>query len=375
MHLLSIDAYRRAVSLRDLTDPTRGPHAMQLLLADVVTALRRTWGCGVREHRANPVVPIEDNYDRLHYPRDGAARDARYTRYVSDRMVLRTQTSAMIPDLLAQLAHLGPSPSGPSDTLLVCPGLVYRRDAIDRLHTGEPHQVDLWRIRTGAPRLRGSDLEQMVHTVVRAALPGVACRTRPAEHPYTTDGLEIEVHTADGWVEIGECGLALPALLQEAGLDPNETTGLAMGLGLDRLVMLRKGLDDIRLLRATDPRVATQMTNLDPWRPVSSQPATRRDLSLVVSEDATDEQLGDAVRESLGAAADAVESLEPLARTPWADLTPAVRQRLGMHQGQANLLLRLTLRHLDRALTAEEANGLRNRVYAALHQGCRAEWA
>src|SRR5687768_15088606 len=136
MQLISLAEYRRAISLRDLSDPRQGPHAMQLQLRAMVAALSRTWGCRLIEHRANPV---EDNYDRLHYPAEGAARDARYTRYVSERLLLRTQTSAMLPELLRQLAP------APPDTLLVCPGLVYRRDVIDRLHTGEPHQVDLWR--------------------------------------------------------------------------------------------------------------------------------------------------------------------------------------------------------------------------------------
>jgi phenylalanyl-tRNA synthetase alpha chain len=67
-----------------------------------------------------------------------------------------------------------------------------------------------------------------------------------------------------GWVEIGECGLAHPDVLASAGRNPREWTGLAMGLGLDRLLMLRKGMPDIRLLRSTDPRIAGQMQDLAP---------------------------------------------------------------------------------------------------------------
>ena len=141
-HILSTAAYRRAVSIRDLTDPGQGPHALQLLVDAIRGALVDAWSCAALVRRSNPVVPIEDNYDRLHYPPDGAAREARYTRYVSDRLVLRTQTSAMIPPLLSSL-----DAATPRDLLLLCPGIVYRRDSIDRLHTGEPHQLDLWRLR------------------------------------------------------------------------------------------------------------------------------------------------------------------------------------------------------------------------------------
>lgn len=362
MQLLSLDDYRHAVSLRDLSDPASGRHAMQLQLDAIVSALAGAWGCPIQQHRANPVVPIEDNYDRLCYPADGAAREARHTRYVSDRLLLRTQTSAMVPELLTRLDRSIP------DVLLVCPGLVYRRDAIDRLHTGEPHQVDLWRIRTGAP-LEPSDLDTMIAEVVRAALPGIQHRTLPATHPYTLQGRQIDVQIDGAWIEIGECGQVLPALLASCGLDPAQASGLAMGLGLDRLLMIRKGIPDVRLLRSTDPRVVTQLMDLAPWRPVSRHPPAIRDLSLVVSRTRTAEELGDRIRTALGVDAGCVESTEVIGRTAWADLPLRIRQRLGLSPDQDSLLLRIVLRHLDRTLTSGQANTLRDRIYGALHEG------
>ena len=342
--VLSPEALARALSQRDLSDPSQGPHAIQLLLTAIVAALEREWRCEVRWHRASPVVTIEDNYDALGYPPDGAARDERSTRYVTEHTLLRTQTSAMVPPLLRAL-----SPG--AGVLLVCPGLVYRRDSIDRLHTGEPHQVDLW-------RLGGGTLEQMISAVIGAALPGRVWRTTPALHPYTREGLQIDMEDRGAWVEIGECGLAnLPG-----------ARGLAMGLGLDRLLMLRKGLPDIRLLRSTDPRIARQMLDLEPWRPVSKMPEVVRDLSLALSEVSV-EALGDRVREALGESASLVESLEVLSVTAAEQLPPIARERLGMTLAQQNVLLRLVLRAVDRSLTHAECNELRDRVYAALHEG------
>ncbi|WNG43398.1 hypothetical protein F0U60_04275 [Archangium minus] len=369
--ILSTDAVRRALSIRDLTDPSSGPHAMQRLVDDVLAALREAWRCDVRLHRQSPIVSVSDNYDRLRYPPDGVARDARYTRYVCDTALLRTQTSAMIPPLLRQLAS---SPQSSEDVLLACPGLVYRRDCIDRLHTGEPHQMDLWRIRRGAP-LGVEDLRHMVETVVRALLPGCESRVTPARHPYTTDGLQIDVLQGGEWVEIGECGLAHPELLAESGLDTARVSGLAMGLGMDRILMLRKGLDDIRLLRAEDPRICSQMLDLEPYREVSSMPAVRRDLSLVLEGDATSEELGDVVRAALGAQAEVVEAVEVLSETPYEALPSAAVQRLGISPGQKNVLLRVVLRALDRSLTHAECNELRDRIYAALHRGSAWQWA
>ena len=274
-NVLRVEEIRSALSIRDLTDAQAGPHAMQLLLRDVVERLRRDWRCAVLVRRESPIVSVEENYDRLHYPPEGAARDARYTRYLNDAVILRTQTSAMIPDMLGRLAEGRTM----EDVLLVCPGLVYRRGVIDRLHAGEPHQVDLWRIRRGAA-LTDHDLREMARLVVSAALPGYEWRAIQAEHPYTTDGLQIDVKSSNRWVEIGECGLVLPTLLEENSLDPAHVSGLVMGLGLDRALMLRKGMGDIRLLRSSDPRVAGQLLDLSPYRPVSSQPAIRRDCPM-----------------------------------------------------------------------------------------------
>jgi phenylalanyl-tRNA synthetase alpha chain len=367
--ILSKVELERALSIRDLTDPMHGPHAMQVLLDDAVAALHGAWQCALVPRRAHPVVAIADNYDRLHYPPGGAARDARYTRYVSETHLLRSQTSAMIPGALAAL-DLAASP----DILVVCPGIVYRRDTIDRLHTGEPHQVDLWRIRRGEP-LGREDLLAMIRLVVAAVLPGRAHRVIEAAHPYTVGGLQIDVEAAGEWVEIGECGLALPALLGESGHDPASTSGLAMGLGLDRLVMLRKGIDDIRLLRSADPRIATQMLDLSPYRPVSMQPPIRRDLSIATDAGDTPEELGDRVRAALGARASSLEGVEVVSETAYEALPGEAVARLGMGAEQKNVLLRLTIRDLERTLTHAEANVLRDEVYAALHRGSVWHWA
>ena len=361
-------ALARALTLTDLSDPADGPHAMQTLLDAVVDRLREQWHCPAIVHRGSPVTTVADNYDRLRYPADGVARDARYTRYVAPGRLLRTHTTAMIPPLLRILA------TAPiDDALLVCPGLVYRRDCIDRLHTGEPHQVDLWRLRRGPP-LCPRDLEPMMAAVIEAALPGARMRARPTEHPYTEAGRELEVDRDGEWIEIGECGVARPEVLRAAGM-PADVSGLAMGLGLDRLLMLRKGIDDVRLLRSVDPRVGTQMQDLSPYRPVSNHPAIRRDLSVAVDADATPEQLGDRVRCSLGDDATCIESVTVRGQTPYADLPPAAVTRMGIEPHQKNVLLAVVLRDLDRTLTGCEANRIRDRIYAAVHEGSAREWA
>lgn len=353
----------RALGIRDLTDPAQGPHAMQTILTSLVESLRDRWGCTVRYVRNPPIVAVHDNYDRLGYAPGDVTRAQKYTRYLSRTAMLRSHTSAEIPAALEDYAG-----SDEVDELMVVPGLVYRRDLVDRTHVGEPHQVDLWRIRS-TPATGDDDMLEMVARVVHAAVPGAAWRVTDAVHPYTVGGRQIDVLLEDDWLELAECGRIHPDVLRGSGLDPGHWSGLALGLGLDRALMLHKSIPDIRYLRAKDARISEQMLTLAPWQHVSPLPAARRDISVVVGLDEDEETIGDRIRAAVPDVVDVIESVGIVARTRHEDLPPAARERLGTRPGQANLLIRIVLRPIDRTLSSPEANGIRNRIYLALHRG------
>ncbi|MFD4671582.1 hypothetical protein ACFWNN_17735 [Lentzea sp. NPDC058450] len=328
-----------ALNVRDLTDPAQGPHALQLLIDDLSQVLHNPQT--VRHH---PVVPVEHNYELLGYPEDAVTREARYTRYVSETCMLRSHTSAMIPPALR---HATP------DVTLLCPGVVYRRDTVDRLHTGTPHQLDVWRISTNE-----EPLDDLIHGVVTTLLPGKRYRTIDAVHPYTTHGKQIDVEHNGEWVEIGECGKAARHVLK------HHPHGLAMGLGLDRVLMLRKEIPDIRLLRNEDPRIATQMLDLSPYRPISRHPAAIRDVSIMANDHDDVETLGDRIRALVPE--DVVEEIAILSETRTEDLPQHVRERLNAAPGQKNVLLRVTMRAPERTLTDRETNEIRDRLLQRL---------
>jgi len=357
---------QRDLGLRDLSEPAEGRHAIQILISQAVQGLCDAWDCEVRWCRGPRIVPVADNYDRLGYPAEAITREARYTRYVDAGHMLRSHSSAMIPPALRLLAR---QPGG--DVLLACPGIVYRRDAIDWQHTGTPHQLDLWRITQRA--MRSTDMDQMIAILLGALAPGRPHRQQPRAHPYTLGGRQVDVYHDGRWVEVWECGLAHPGVLAAAGLPGR--SGLALGMGLDRLVMLVKHIPDIRLLRSGDPRITRQMLNLARYQHVSSMPPITRDLSVAVAGDEDEESLGDRVRDALGADASCVEEVRVLSATACRQLPASAISRLGAKAGQKNILVRVVLRDLDKTLTNETANALRDRIYRALHQGTEYQWA
>lgn len=366
---LNIRALRQALNLRDLTDPDDGRHAMQILIEEILSALRKEWGCEIKIHRESPIISVEDNYNKLRYPLDGAARDARYSRYVTAGTLLRTMASAMVPGAMRSIAQ-----NLPDDVLLACPGIVYRRDCIDRLHTGEPHQLDLWRVHR-SKLMNANELRRMIQVIAETALPAMEWRTEPRVHPYTLDGLQIDVNHDGEWIEIGECGIAHPEIIAENIPNGRGLSGLALGLGMDRLLMIRKNIKDIRLLRSNDPRVAVQMGDLTPYREVSCMPPVIRDISVVLDENASLEDIGDRVREALLTESGVVENVEILSQTSYDALPSSAINRLGISPKQKNVLLRVVLRAFERTMTSEECNAYRDAIYASLHAGSAWQWA
>ena len=266
---------RRDLGLRDLSEPAEGPHAIQILIGRAVDGLCRAWDCEVRWCRGpgscrSPTTTTGSDTR----PRRSPGRPATPGTWTPGSM-LRSHSSAMIPPALRRLAR---QPG--DDVLLACPGIVYRRDAIDWQHTGTPHQLDLWRITRQA--MRSTDMDQMIAVLLGALAPGLPHRQQPRTHPYTLDGRQVDVYHDGRWVEVWECGLAHPGVLAAAGLPGR--SGLALGMGLDRLLMLAKHIPDIRLLRSGDPRITRQMLDLARYQHVSSMPPITRDLSVAVPD-------------------------------------------------------------------------------------------
>ncbi len=201
------------------------------------------------------------NFDALNIPANHPARSWQDTFYLNDNLALRSQTSTV--QIHAMQRRKPP-------LRVIAPGRVFRRDTPDATHNPMFFQVEGLLVDRGITLgdLKGTILE----FVQRMFGPETRTRFRPSYFPFVEPGAEIDytcfkcggagcrVCKGSGWIEMGGSGLVHPNVLRTVGIDPEEYSGFAFGLGLDRLCALMYGIDDIRLLYENDVRFLEQFT-------------------------------------------------------------------------------------------------------------------
>lgn len=331
-------------------------HSIGILTNIIIETLKEKYHLDTIVEYGNPIVDPNDNYNKLYYPKDDITKSKKYTRWISKDKILRTQMTSLIPNILSNIKD---------EKLIICPGIVYRRDVVDRTHVGEPHQMDIWIASDKRIHDRNSLLE-LVNTIVNIISPNVEWRYNETSHHYTKDGIEVEILVDNKWIEILECGLINPKLIKDSGLD-SKWNGLALGMGLDRAVMIKKGIDDIRILRSKNINISKQMKNLDRYSPVSKYQKVKRDLSISIDKETDVECLGDIVRNSIDCSM--IEEIYIKTETKYEDLPNHVSERLGMDESMKNVLLGITLCSLDHQITDIEANEIYKELYKKIHKG------
>ena len=189
--------------------------------------------------------------------------------------------------------------------------------------------MDVWVL--GDPALAThAHLLRLVSDILASAVPGRSWVHSPSAHHYTEGGIEVNVLNDGHPVEVLECGRIAASLLKRLQIDPLQHGGLALGMGLDRLTMLRKGIPDIRLLRDQNPRVQAQLHDLEPWKAVSRLPSITRDISLAVTPGLSEEVLTERMLQAAGGCADWIEEMQVKGRWELSDLPVQAIDRLGL---------------------------------------------
>jgi phenylalanyl-tRNA synthetase alpha chain len=201
-----------------------------------------------------PEVETEEyNFDLLNIPRHHPARDLQDTMWLESGHVMRTHTSPV--QLRAMKRAKGVPP-----VRVIAPGRVFRNEQRDATHEHTFHQVEGLMIDEG---VSVADLKGIL-TLVLSRIFGarVEVRLRPHYFPFVEPGFELDMRRAgqesDEWLEMLGCGMVHPEVLRSGGFDPERVSGFAFGMGLDRLAMMRFGIEDVRWMMSGDPRFLQQ---------------------------------------------------------------------------------------------------------------------
>ncbi|MGE8144422.1 hypothetical protein ACQKP7_04345 [Pseudomonas frederiksbergensis] len=362
---LADTSVHQALLLIDLTEPGAPDHAVRLMLNEILQGLAEQGWPQAKIQTGPRIVSAEENYGLLGYDPSEVTLGSEHTRWVDEYSLLRTQTTSQIP---LALQHAAESRRAGETILLAAPGITFRRDSRDRWHCAEPHQMDIWVL--GDPQLSTHEhLLRLVSDILKSAVPDKPWVYSESPHHYTEGGIEVNLLNDGAPVEVLECGRIAKSLLERLKIDPLLHGGLALGMGLDRLTMLRKGIPDIRLLRDQNERVQAQMHDLNPWTPVSRLPSIARDISLAVTPGLSEEVLTERMLQAAGDCSDWIEEMQVKGRWEFSELPGQAIERLGLLPGQENVLLRVVLRDCSRSITTAEANALYTDIQAAMHEG------
>ena len=199
------------------------------------------------------------NFDKLNTPPDHPARDVQDTFYITEDIVLRSQTSPV-------QARVMENQKPPIK--VICPGAVYRSDTVDATHSPVFHQIEGLVI---DKNISMGDLKGTLEMFAKKCLgEKTQIRFRPHHFPFTEPSAEADVSCfvcggkgcrvckGEGWIELLGCGMVHPNVLRNCGIDPEEYSGFAFGFGVERIAMAKFGIDDMRLLYENDVRFLKQ---------------------------------------------------------------------------------------------------------------------
>ena len=268
LEMLKDEEHRRtlAADRPDLTLPGRRPqpgavHPITRVTEEIIEVFE---GLGFSVAEGPEVESDYYNFAALNFPADHPARDMQDTFHIGPETLLRTHTSPVqVRTMKAQRPPVR----------IICLGKVYRRDILDATHSPMFHQVEGLAVDR---HITMADLKATLQLFARQMFgPKSGVRFRPSFFPFTEPSAEFDVRCfkcggdgacrfcrSSGWLEIGGSGMVHPNVLRNVGYDPEEVTGWAFGMGIDRIALLKYEIDDIRLFFDNDLRFLQQFAGL-----------------------------------------------------------------------------------------------------------------
>ncbi|MNW39402.1 Phenylalanine--tRNA ligase alpha subunit [compost metagenome] len=222
-------------------------------------------GMGYRIAEGPEVETDYYNFESMNLPKNHPARDMQDSFYLTEELLMRTQTSPVQARTMEDM-------KGEVPIKVICPGRVYRRDDDDATHSFQFHQIEGLVV---GKRIRMSDLKGTLLEFTRRMFgPNTQIRLRPSFFPFTEPSVEVDVTCVkcsgngcrvckqSGWLEILGSGMVHPRVLEMSGYDSEEYSGFAFGMGVERIAMLKYGVDDIRHFYSNDMRFLGQFARV-----------------------------------------------------------------------------------------------------------------
>jgi phenylalanyl-tRNA synthetase alpha chain len=339
---------KRLLALPDLTKKAKSPVK---ILVDSILELPRFKDFDLVDFPK--IVTVEQDFDLLNTPKDHPSRRETDTYYVDVDHVLRTQMTAFWsfylkdPKVLKHLEKEG-------EIKALSPGLVYRKDEIDRHHFPAFHQIDGLLICKKAKKIITQQDLKDVQVDLAQGIFGkeIEYKFEDDDFPYTIESLEMDIMFNGKWLEVNGAGLVNPIVLKNFGLDPEIYNGWAFGFG-DRLAMIKMRIPDIRILWSEDPRITSQFKNIDSkFKEVSKYPSTIRDISFIVDKNVSLNNYYEIVREYAGNLIEEVKLLDKYENA----------EKFG--KDKTSYTFRITYCSPERTLTNDEVNEIQEKIRA-----------
>ncbi len=337
---------QRLLALPDLTKKTYSPVK---ILFDQIIGLPRFKDFDLVDFPK--IVSVENNFDLLNTPKDHPSRKETDTYYVDDTHILRTQMTAFWSFYLKDPAVLKRLETD-GEIAALCPGIVYRKDEIDRHHFPAFHQIDgLYICKKEKKVITQDDLKAVQVDLAESIFgKGIEHQFLDDDFPYTIESLEMDIMFNGKWLEVNGAGLVNPIVLKNFGLDPEIYNGWAFGFG-ERLAMIKMGIPDIRILWSDDVRITSQFKDIDStYKDVSKYPAVLRDISFIVDKSVSLNTYFETVRDIAG---DLVEEFK---------LVDTYENATKFGADKVSYTFRIIYRSLTRTLTNDEVNTIHEKL-------------
>lgn len=308
------------------------------------------------------IITVEQDFDLLNTPKDHPSRRETDTYYLNDKYLLRTQMTAFWsfylkdPEVLKRLETEG-------EIKALAPGIVYRKDEIDRHHFPAFHQIDgLLICKKDKKIITQQDLKDVQVDLAKGIFgENIEYKFLDDNFPYTIESLEMDIMFNGNWLEVNGAGLVNPVCLKTFGLDPEIYNGWAFGFG-ERLAMIKMEIPDIRILWSEDPRITSQFKDINSkFKEVSKYPETSRDISFVIDKNINLNNYYEIVRDF---AENLIEEVK---------LVDEFESEEKFGKDKKSYTFRIVYRSHERTLTADEVNTIQEKIREKTKQELNAE--